>query len=293
MKPIAILFIASIGTILLPDIAPASAVSIKTTGDISNTRSYSKITQMVSTIEKDVRNDLSSLQSQMNKDELTKKTLEKKVRSYSASVSQFKKHLNNAKTSYQKYNNVVRSKTTEATHLIDSLARQQQFIKQERRYIDHMESESLRLKRFSPRYKAIQEEIRQMRVQVNKEISDVEKAYKLAQSKVNSEQANAKTGRDKQNSEASRYSKLVSQYSTLHTTYSNLINKLKNQGNVNKKLLKELNDQLDLLEEIRTIMATFKPGTDTTDKYKQKFEKCTEDFRVFRNKYKNMNCTAI
>lgn len=293
MKPIAILFFVSVGTLLLSDIAPVDAVSIQTTGDISNSRSYTKITQMITTIEKDVRKDLTSLQTQMNRDEQTKKSYETKVRSYSASVSQFKKHLNNAKTSYQQYNDLVRAKSTEAAHLLDSLARQQKFIKEERRYIDHMESESLRLKKFSPRYKAIQEEIRQMRVQVNKEISDVEKAYRLAQSKVNSEQAVAKSGRDKQNSETTRYSKLVSQYSTLHTTYANLINKLKSQGTTNKKLLKELNDQLDLLEEIRTILATFKPGTDTSDKYKQKFESCTEEFRVFRNKYKNMNCTAI
>ena len=293
MKPFTILFLVGLGGLLVSDFPQADAVSIRTTGDISNTRSYTKISKMISSIEKDVRKDLSSLKNQMNRDEQTKKSYENKVRSYSASVTKFRRHLNRAKTSYDRYNDLVRAKSKEASHLMNSLARQRKFIKEELRYINHMENESLRLKKFSPRYKAIRQEIRQMRVQVRKEISDVERAYRLAQSKVSSQQTGAKQRRDKQNSETRRYSKLVAQYTTLHRTYSNLIAKIKKQGNSNRDLLKELNDQLDLLEEIRTIMATFKPGSNTSDKYQKKFESCTEEFRLFRNKYKNMNCTAI
>jgi len=293
MKPFAILFLVGLGGILVSDLPQADAVSIRTTGDISNSRSYTKISQMITSIERDVRKDLTTLKNQMNKDERTKKSYENKVRSYSASVTKFRRHLNNAKTSYKQYNDLLRAKSTEAAHLMDSLTRQRKFIKEELRYIDHMENESLRLKKFSPRYKAIREEIRQMRVQVKKEIADVERAYRLAQGKVTSEQAGAKKDRDAQNSETTRYSKLVAQYTTLHTTYSNLIARIKKQGNANRDLLKELNDQLDLLEEIRTILATFKPGSNTSDKYQKKFEACTEEFRLFRNKYKNMNCTAI
>jgi chromosome segregation ATPase len=293
MKPLAILFLVGVGSLLASEFPQADAVTIRNTDDISNTRSYTKITQMITSIERDVRKDLSTLKTQMNKDEQTKKSYESKVRSYSASMTNFKKHLRNAQTSYKQFNDLMRAKSTEAAHLLDSLARQRKFIKEERRYIDHMENESLRLKKFSPRYKAIRLEIRQMRVQVNKEIEDVERAYRLAQTKISSEKAGAQKNRDRQGSEATRYTKLVAQYTTLHRTYSSLISRLMAQGHGNKQLLKELNDQLDLLEEIRTILATFKPGQDSTDKYKGKFETCTQEFRVFRNKYKNMNCTAI
>lgn len=293
MKPFAILFLVGLGSILVSDLPQADAVSINTTGDISKSRSYTKIIQMITTIEKDVRKDLTSLKNQMNKDELTKKSYENKVRSYSDNVTKFKRHLNNAKTFYKQYNDLLQAKSTEAAHLMDSLTRQRNFIKEELRYIDHMENESLRLKKFSPRYKEIREEIRKMRVQVKKEIANVERAYSLARSKVASELGSAKKSRDGQDSEKTRFSKLVEQYTTLHTTFSNLIIRIKQQGNANSGLLKELNDQLDLLEEIRSLLATFKPGSNTSDKYQQKFKACAEEYRLFRNKYKNMNCTAI
>ena len=86
---------------------------------------------------------------------------------------------------------------------------------------------------------------------------------------------------------------MVSQYQGLYNTYSKLIVKLRNQGGSDAKLMKELTAQLELLEEIRVILATFKPGSDTSDKYQHKYESCIQDFRVFRNKYQNMNCTAL
>lgn len=293
MKTTAFIFFVSLSGLLIADIQGSEAVNIRSTGDISNTRSYKRIDSMIKTIEKEVRNDLTTLNSRISKDKKTQVSYEKNLRSYTNSISTFKRHLSSAQSAYRKFDALVRVKTTENSELLKSLVKQRQFIKQERKYIDHMEAESLRLKKFSPRYKVIRTEIRQMRVQVNKEIADVERAYRLTQKKVLSERNNASVQKTKTSSQTNHYTKLVTRYQGLYATYHKLLLKLKEQGGSNAKLMKELNDQLDLLEEIRTILATFKPGSDLSDKYQKKFETCTEEFRVFRNKYQNMNCTAI
>jgi hypothetical protein len=177
--------------------------------------------------------------------------------------------------------------------LLKSLQRQRVFIREERKYIDHMEREALSLKKYSKQYIVIQREVREMRVQVNKEIQDVERAYRIAKSKIIAERNVAKSRRSSESSKTTSYQSMVTRYETLTRTYTGLLTKLGAQQSGNLRLKKELQDQLDLLQEIRVILATFKAGSNTDDKYQQKYEKCVEDFRTFRNKYQNMNCTAI
>jgi chromosome segregation ATPase len=208
-------------------------------------------------------------------------------------MARFKTHLKNAQTAYTKYDTEYRKKINEDAMLLQSLQRQRVFIREERKYIDHMEREALSLKKYSKQYIVIQREVREMRVQVNKEIQDVERAYRIAKSKIIAERNVAKSRRSSESSKTTSYQSMVTRYETLTRTYTGLLTKLGAQQSGNLRLKKELQDQLDLLQEIRVILATFKAGSNTDDKYQQKYEKCVEDFRTFRNKYQNMNCTAI
>jgi chromosome segregation ATPase len=293
MKAITVLFLVGLSGMIFGDIQPADAKTIPTTGDISNTRSYQKITSILTSVEAEVKRDIVTLTSKMSKDERTSSTYKRRVTSYTKSMRRFKLHLKNAQTSYDKYNAEYRKKINENRILLQSLARQRVFIRQERKYIDHMEREALSLKKYSKQYIIIRREIRQMRVQVNKEIQDVERAYRIAKSKIIAERNVAKSRRSSESSKTTSYESMVTRYETLTRTYTGLLTKLGTQQSGNLKLKKELQDQLDLLQEIRMILATFKPGQDTDNKYQVKYEKCVEDFRVFRNKYQNMNCTAL
>lgn len=293
MKTLSFLFMLSVGSFLLGDLEPAMAKTIPTTSDLSNARSYQKITTMITTIEKEVKHDLVKLVGQMGEDEKTKTKYESMVKSYTASSTKFKKSLAQAKAAYASYNAQLLEKNQEDAELIKSLQRQQAFIKMERQYIDHMETESLHLKKYSRQYAVIRSEIRQMRVQVNKEIADVEAAYRRIRTKLSSQKASVSQLKTTESNKQVSYSQMVERYESLTVTYTKLLSKLHSGKVGNLKLKKELQDQLDLLQEIRVILATFKPGSDTNDKYQKKYEACVEDFRVFRNKYANMNCTAL
>lgn len=295
MKAITVLFLVGLSGMIFGDVQPADAktIPVVSTSDVSNTRSYQKITSLITTIEAEVKRDLVTLSNKMSSDERTTTSYKRKVVSYTRSMNRFKTHLKNAQNAYLRYNRAYIAKTTENNMLLQSLKRQRVFIREERKYIDHMEQEALSLKKYSKQYIIIQNEIKQMRVQVNKEIRDVERAYRIAKSRIIAEQNVARAKRTSETSKQTQYEKMVTRYTSLTSTYQSLLTKLGTQKNGNLQLKKELQDQLDLLQEIRVILATFKPGTDTDNKYQQKYEKCVEDFRVFRNKYQNMNCTAL
>lgn len=293
MKAVTLLFLVGLSGIFFGDIQPADAKTIPTTGDISNTRSYQKITSILSSVESEVKRDIITLTRKMNTDDRTSSVYKRHINSYTNSMNRFKTHLRNAQTAYSKYTAEYRSKINENNMLLQSLARQRVFIREERKYIDHMEKEALSLKKYSKQYIIIQNEIKQMRVQVNKEINDVERAYRIAKGRIINEQNVANSRRRTESSRTTSYRSMVKRYETLTRTYSGLLTKLGAEQSGNLRLKKELQDQLDLLQEIRVILATFKAGSDTNDKYQQKYESCVEDFRTFRNKYQNMNCTAI
>lgn len=293
MKAIQVLFLVGMSGLLFGEIQPTYAKTIPTTADVSNTRSYQRIASLISTIEADVKRDLATLNKKMASDERTATSYKNMVTSYTKSMESFKTHFNNAQTAYKKYDKEFNSRVNEDAALLRSLNKQRAFIREERRYIDHMEAESLDLKKYSPQYAIIRQEIRQMRVQVNKEIQDVENAYRRAKANVLAQRNSAGSKRSSEQSKKTNYQSMVRRYETLSQTYSNLLAKLSVQKSGNLQLKKELQDQMDLLQEIRIILATFKPGQDTDNKYQQKYEKCVEDFRLFRNKYQNMNCTAL
>lgn len=294
MKAIQVLFLVGLSGLMFGDIQPAAAKTIRSTSqDVSNTRSYHKISVMLTTIESDVKRDMAALSKKMSIDDRTSTRYERMVTKYKRHMTTFKRHFDNAEASYRRYDREYRSRVDEDAALLRSLKRQRVFIREERKYIDHMEAESLDLKKYSPQYIIIRREIRQMRVQVNKEIQDVEDAYRRAKAKILAKRNVADQKRSSEKSKKTTYESMVTRYESLTNTYSSLLHKLSVQKDGNLQLRKELQDQLDLLQEIRIILATFKPGSDTSDKYHQRYEKCVEDFRLFRNKYQNMNCTAL
>lgn len=294
MKAIQVLLLVGMSGMLFGDIQPTYAKTIRSTSqDVSNTRSYQKISSLISTIESEVKRDMVTLGKKMSVDERTTTKYHRMVTKYNRKMTSFKAHFNRAQEAYLRYDREYRGSASEDAALLRSLQRQRVFIREERKYIDHMEAESLDLKKYSPQYVIIRREIRQMRVQVNKEIQDVEDAYRRAKAKILANRNAAGRKRSAEQSKKTTYESMVTRYDTLSRTYTKLLAKLSVQKDGNLQLRKELQDQLDLLQEIHIILATFKPGQDTDNKYQQKYERCVEDFRLFRNKYQNMNCTAL
>ena len=174
-----------------------------------------------------------------------------------------------------------------------ALNKQRAFIREERRYINHMEAESLDLKKYFPQYAVIRTEIRQMRVQVNKEIQDVEDAYFRAKKKILAQRNVAKTKRTSAESKKTSYQSMVTRYETLSNTYSELLSKLSVQKSGNLQLRKELQDQIDLLQEIRVILATFKLEPTLITSIRLGMSIALRTSECSATSITNMNCTAL
>ena len=147
MKPIQVLFLVGMTGLLAGDFQSAEAA---TTADVSNTRSYKKISALISAIESDVKRDMATLGKKMTTDEKTASVYKSRVASYTKSMKAFKRHFNDAQAAYLKFNREYRNIGNENAALLRSLNKQRAFLRQERRYINHMEAESLDLKKYSP-----------------------------------------------------------------------------------------------------------------------------------------------
>lgn len=291
MKATTFFLFLSMSALLVGDYQPVEAVNMNTQKSVSNTRTYKKISSLLNSVERDLRRDLSSLNQRHNIDTRTHNKYKSEVAKYAKSVVTMKRHLANAKRSYARYNKEYNRKVNENRQLLLSLNRQRAFIKNELKYIDHMERESLNLKRYSSRYVAIRKEIRQMRVQVQKEIRDVINAYNLARSRIGTDQNALNKRRRNDQRSIANYNNLVSKYTRLHKTYSNLLKQIGSKTTLSSNVRKEIVEQLKLLSEIKTLLSSYTPGLQANGAYAKKYEKCLQEYRQYKGKIAQMNCT--
>ena len=100
MKPIQVLFLVGMTGLLVGDFQPVDAKSAPTTADVSNTRSYKKISALISTIESDVKRDMATLSKKMSTDEKTASVYKSRVSSYTK-VWMHSRHFNDAQAAYE------------------------------------------------------------------------------------------------------------------------------------------------------------------------------------------------
>ena len=287
MKVHTILFLATISSFCFSNVFSASS--------IDRTKTYQKIDSVLSTFQRDISRELTSVKSRINSDDKSQTRLLKNLHNYKSSVNNIHKHLVNARNSYTNYHKLRNRKITEQTRLLQSLARQRSFINQERRYINHMENESVKLSPYTAQYKVIRNEVRQMRTQVNKEIADVVRAYNILLAKANRDKNTLTRQRSNKlnqlNSYTRTYYTLLGRYNTLHKNYVATAKSILKRKNTNTQLKKDLENQLDLLQELKTVLQSMK-RLPSGSAYKKKYLNCMNTYRVYRNKVRAANCTV-
>ena len=120
MKPIQVLFLVGMTGLLAGDFQSVDAKSAPTTADVSNTRSYKKISALISTIESDVKRDMATLSKKMSTDEKTASVYKSRVSSYTKSMDSFKRHFNDIQAAYLKFDREFRNKGNENAALLRS-----------------------------------------------------------------------------------------------------------------------------------------------------------------------------
>ena len=171
-----------------------------------------------------------------------------------------------------------------------SLRRQRKYIAVEHRYINKMEREALGLKRTSPHYKAIQNEIRQMRTQMKKEISDVEAAYANALKKTKMSKHNLSKKRSATHSRIHRLSRLLSQYKAKHRQVQRIVSDVHRRAGIDGftiKALSKLNHAtIEFQSHVREmarkhVMLNFRSG----------YSQCRRETRRIKYFYRRARCT--
>lgn len=257
---------------------------------IHHTRSYKQIDKLLSKIQRNVRNELTTTNNHIRKSSRKHTNYSKRLKSYKLSMRRFRSHMRSAVSNYHKYNRLYKHKKGEASALYASLRRQRVFIRHERRYINRMEKEALSLRKYSSQYKVIRKEIRQMRVQVNREIRDVERAYAIVRRKVSLQQRRMINKRNHQSRIKRRYQTLYRKYARLHKQYRRSLIRMSKTKNLHRRNKKEIIAQLHLLDEMRTLLRSYKPGT-SGSRYKRRYVKCMRNYRSLKKHYSRMNCT--
>jgi chromosome segregation ATPase len=282
-----------IGTILL--LAAISSFCFLDTeaAPIHRSKTYRKIDGLLNSVQSQITHELGAVRHRLVTDHRSHNNLLRNIKRYQGHVSNMRKHLVNARRSYSRYHVLRIRKINEQRQLLRSLRRQRVYIRQERRYIGYMERESLRLRRYSKQYKVIRREILQMRVQVNKEIRDVVKAYNILLSKVKREKHQLSRGRKIKRNQVNSYNKtyyrLLGRYRSLHRRYKISVRNMLKRKNVHLRLKKELEQQLDLLNELRTVLVSLRSQHGRG--WKRRYVGCMRNFRLYRRKVRAANCT--
>ena len=302
-----VLMLLAVGTLLLAETPSADAVSMRNAGPVHTTRSYGKIDRLLRSVERDVRNDLASASRRENIDSHTARVYRKRMDQMRHRVKVMSGRVRDARNTYRKYHAELNSKNREEAQLLASLRRQRQFIAVERRYINKMEREALGLRRYTKQYKAIRVEIRQMRAQVNKEIRDVENAYRIAKRKLDAAQRRAANKRGSAGRRGRKYRRLLARYDSSHKRYKALLKRVMKQSPSNKRLINGLKEQLKLLAEIRSVLSAYRPGRQSGRGYEKMYKRCISHltscrqdynrlhsrYASLKNHYAGMNCTAM
>ena len=282
-----------VGTILL--LAALSSFCFLDTeaAPIHRSKTYRKIDGLLNSVQRQITSELGAVRRRLVNDHRSHNNLLRNVKRYQVHVNNMRKHLNNARRSYSRYHVLRIRKINEQRQLLQSLRRQRVYIRQERRYINYMERESLRLRRYSKQYKVIRREIRQMRVEVNKEIRDVVRAYNILLAKVRRERHQLSRGRNIKRNQMRSYSRtyyrLLGRYRALHRRYKKSVRNMLRRKHVHLKLKRELEQQLDLLNELRTVLESLRRQHGRG--WKRRYVSCMRSFRIYRRRVRAANCT--
>jgi hypothetical protein len=251
---------------------------------------YKRVGSYLSSMQRELLRDMRSTK---RLDVGTRKTLDKynsRVLSMQKAITRTKLRLRRARSYNSRYTRQLNKEYHHRRNLMASLRRQRKYIAVEHRYINKMEREALGLKRTSPHYKAIQNEIRQMRTQMKKEISDVEAAYANALKKTKMSKHNLSKKRSATHSRIHRLSRLLSQYKAKHRQFQRIVSDVHRRAGIDGftiKALSKLNHAtIEFQSHVRQmarkhVMLNFSSG----------YSQCRRETRRIKRFYRRARCT--
>lgn len=251
---------------------------------------YSKISSYLKGIQSELRNDIkmsNRLGSKTHKQLVKYNT---KVISLQNALIRTRKQLNSARNFNKIYTTRFNKLNRHNKSLLSSLKRQRSFIAVEHAYINKMEREALSLRKTSPHYKAIQNEIKQMRNQMKKEIRDVEAAYARALASSNKQKSNINRKRRQTNIRIRNLSRVINQYNVKHRQLQRLVVRIHRTEGINVFAIKALNNLNRVSSEFYTHVNDMSKRNMMLN-YRAGYNQCRVELRKIRRFYRRAKCT--
>ena len=273
-------------------ICRTTLVSKRSLRKITVRKGYANIERYLTGISRDLRTDA---KLSGNLDKRTRRRLNRynsKIIRIERSVRRTRKRLRVARrynSAYVREFNHMRGKKRS---LLASLKRQRKFIAVEHAYINKMEREALSLKKTSPHYKAIRTEVLQMRVQMKKEIRDIERAYARAMAHLSKRRNKLSRRRTRSANRIRQLSRLISRHNTQMRQLQKLVSSIHRTQGVNTFTIKAINHLSRATSEFnahvrdmakKAIMLNFRSG----------YSQCKSETYRIKRFYKKATCKPI
>jgi uncharacterized protein YukE len=201
-----------------------------------------------------------------------------------------RKQLTRARNYNTQYVKQINAESRHRKTLIASLKRQRNYIAVEHRYINKMEKEALGLKKTSSHYKAIQNEIRQMRSQMKKEIRDVEAAYARALVNSVAKKNLLSKKRTRNNSRIRNLSNLIRKYNVKHKQFQRLITDVHRRAGIDAFTIKALNNLNSVTLEFQSHVREMTRKNILLN-YRAGYSQCVNETNRMKRFYRRARCT--
>ena len=253
-------------------------------------KGYNKINGYLTSIENELKNDIKKSNNFGSK---TSKQLAKyntEIFSLHNSISKTRKQLENAR----RFNSIYTAKFNKMNNhektLLASLKRQRSFIAVEHAYINKMEREALSLKKTSPHYKSIQNEIKQMRTQMKKEIRDVEAAYARALATSNKKKQTLSKQKNQTAARITHLNRILNNYNVKHKQIQQLVVRIHRTEGINTFAIKALNNLNLVSNEFYSHVKEMSKRNMLLN-YRAGYSQCQTETRRIKSFYKRAKCT--
>jgi len=267
-------------------------VSKESLRKITVRKEYTNIERYLTSISKSLRNDA---KLSGNIDRRTRTSLDRynsKIIKIERAVRKTRQRLHDARRYNSEYVKEFNSMIGKRRSLLASLKRQRKFIAVEHAYINKMEREALSLKKTSPHYKAIRTEVLQMRIEMKKEIRDVEQAYARAMAHLSRKRNKLSRQRNRAANRITQLSRLISRHNTQLRQFQKLVNSIHRTQGVNTFTIKAINNLSRATSEFnahvrdmakKAIMLNFRSG----------YSQCKSETHRIKRFYKKSTCKPI
>ena len=258
---------------------------------VSRSRRYHNVDRLISSLSRQVKNELRSLDRRINNTNKQKTIHTNNLRNMAKHISRVRQHLRIAQRNYNHFTRLRSQRYQDLRKLQHSLRIKSHYIKMERKYINILTRESVKFRHYPKEYRQLRKELTDLRRQVGRELNDLRRAYNRLYHKMRAQRTayDRRRGgeRRKINKHRRNYNRSMGRYHQMRRIYKKTMRSLENRLKHDKNLRVTLREELSMLHELDKLLDNYKPGRNSG--LAKQYEKCKVDRVILQKRL--TNCT--